>query len=343
MANFYEATFTEGANFYEATFTKDAIFFLTTFTGAASFFRATFTEVAIFSEVTFTLNAAFREAKFCDAAFFDDAAFGTRNGTLAADTEVLAIADFRDVRFLKPELVRFLRTNGRETEGLRVRFANSHVEGVQFDAVLWHRTDGRMVLQDELDVIEQGEGAPSYEETAIAYRRLIINFENARSYDLAEDCTIGEFEMKRRDPSRFVLVKRLGSFYDRSSWFMRWVGEHLSVVGIYRLASIYGTSYQRAGLVLVLLIVSFALVFATIIGIHPLPLSAGAISTCGQLNPAQALCSGLVHALEVATLQREVLYKPDSSFGRVVEIFEQVFIAGQAALLLFALRRRFRR
>lgn len=341
--NFYTSTFTKEANFREAAFTKATSFVQTTFIEATNFFRATFTEVANFLEVTFTQNADFSGATFCEAAFFDDVAFGPRTDPLITTVASSAIADFRGVRFLKPEQVRFLRTNGKATAGLRVRFVSCHIVGVQFDAVQWYRQNGRMVLQDELDVIEQGEEASSYEEVGIAYRRLIINFEKARAYDLAEDCTIGEFEMKRRDPSRFIFAKRLESLYDRFPRFRRWVGEWLSVVGIYRLVSIYGTSYQRAGVVLVLLFLGFALVFATIIGIHPLPLNPGATSTCGQSNRLEALCAGVVHALEVATLQREVLYKPDSPRGRVVEIFEQVFIAGQAALLLFALRRRFRR
>ena len=200
-----------------------------------------------------------------------------------------------------------------------------------------------MVLQDELDVIEQKKGAPSYEETAIAYPRLIINFEKARAYDLAEDCTIGEFEMKRRDPSRFPFPGVLGLFYKRSPLLRSWIGEQVSVVGLYRLVSIYGTSYHRALAVLGLLLLGFALVFSTVVGIHSHPLSPVATSTCEQSNPGGALCAWLLHSFEVATLQKDVLYKPNSSLGRIVEIFEQVFIAGQVALLLFALRRRFLR
>ena len=344
-AYFYGATFIEEASFHDVTFTTGANFSRATFTERANFFRTAFTEAANFAEVTFIRNAGFSGATFCDAAFFDDAAFGPRESALITGAEIHTIADFRDVRFLKPELVRFLRTNGSATEGLRVQFVNCHVEKVQFDAVRWHQYDGRMVLQDELDILDKVKDAPSYEETAIAYRRLIINSEKARAYDLAEDCTIGEFEMRRRDPSRFPFVGVLDSTYERFPILRRWIGEQVSVVGIYRLASIYGTSYQRAAAVLLLLILGFALVFSTIIGIHPhpLPLSPVATSTCKQSNPGGALCAGLLHAFEVATLQKDVLYKPNSSLGRIVEIFEQVFIAGQVALLLFALRRRFRR
>lgn len=343
VAYFYGAIFNEDISFHNATFTQGANFSQATFTQGASFVWAIFTEAANFRRASFILASSFLGATFSDAAFFDDAAFGPRESALTMGAETPATADFRDVRFLKPELVRFLRTNGQATAGVRARFVNCHVEGVQFDAVQWYQSDGRMVLQDELDLVAGAPSMRTHEEVAIAYRRLIINFEKARSYDLAEDCTIGEFEMKRRDPRRFIFAKRLEPLYDRFPRLRRWIGEQVSVVGLYRLASVYGTSYHRALAVLGFLLLGFALVFATIIGIHPLPLNPSAISTCGQSNAVEALCSGLLHAIEVATLQRELLYKPDSSFGRIVEVFEQVIIAGQAALLLFALRRRFRR
>lgn len=350
--DFAEATFTKGAYFYGATFTAEISFDHATFTDEANFTQATFDKGANFGRVTFTgagnfqkanftLEAIFFGATFCDMAFFDDTVFDSRSNALSSGAVPSTIADFRAVRFLKPDLVRFLRTNGKETEGLRVRFVNSHVEGVQFDAVRWHRTDGRMVLQDELDVIEQGEDAPSHEETAIVYRRLITNFEKARAYDLVEDCTIGEFEMKRRDPSRFIFAGVLDTFYERFSLLRRWIGEQVSVVGIYRLASVYGTSYHRALAVLGFLLIGFGVLFSTVVDIKPM--NVNAISICDQSSAGGALCAGLTHAVEVAALQKDLLYVPVSSSGRMTEVLEQVLIAGQVALLLFALRRRFRR
>lgn len=329
------------SNFHGATFTQSVDFRWAIFTQRANFSDATFKREATFNFANFTEHADFCYATFCDAAFFADVRFGPRTDALTTGAKMPTIADFRAVRFLKQELVRFLRTNRNAAEGMRARFVNCHVEGVQFEAVQWHRSDGRMVLQDELNVLEKMEDAASYEEVAIAYRRLIVNFEKARAYDLAEDCTIGEFEMKRRDPSRSLFASSSGSIYERFPFLRRWIGEQLSVVGIYRLASVYGTSYRRALIALGFLLVGFGLLFSAAIDIRPM--NTGAISTCTQSSTGGALCAGLIHAVEVATLQKDLLYKPVSAAGRMTEILEQVFISGQVALLLFALSRRFRR
>ncbi len=198
------------------------------------------------------------------------------------------------------------------------------------------------MLQDELDLLEQARDAPSYEEVAIAYRRLITSFEKARAYDLTEDCTIGEFEMKRRNPDRFLFAEWLKPVYELFPRLRTCIGEKASIVGIYWLSSLYGTSYQRAIGVLAFLLVAFGLCFSTIVDICPKSTTDG-IATCGDSNVFDELGSGLLHSLEVATLQRTPLYEPVSVDGRIVEILEQILVAGQTALLLFALNRRFRR
>jgi uncharacterized protein YjbI with pentapeptide repeats len=380
-ANFEGATFTDGADFDDATFIKDAIFFGATFTETAyfacstfieegdfrgakfskgaifrlitftdgadfddatftenpDFWESTFTKFANFSGTTFTDGAHFEGVTFCDVVDFENVTFGSED----ALTEGIAIADFRRVQFLKPGLVRFLRTNAQATYGLRARFRDCLIEGVQFDAVKWYRHDDRMVLQDELDILERAKQAPIYEEVAIAYRRLITNFEKARAYDLVEDCTIGEFEMKRRNPDRLPFAKLLKLDYECCP-FLRAIGERASIVGIYHLASLYGTSYQRAMGVLGLLLVAFGLCFSTVVDIFPMSTS-DKIAACGHLNVFDRMGSGLLHALEVATLQQKPLCEPVSALGRFLEIWERLLVAGQATLLLFALRRRFRR
>ena len=342
--NFNGATFHRNADFGGAIFSPKAFFRRATFIKEVNFNGAVFSQDADFMLATFSQAANFSEAKFHEAAVFYEAVFGPMKHASSTGAHTPGIADFRHAQFQKPELVRFIRTNAnkkKESEGLRARFMNCHVEGVQFDAVGWHQHNGRMVLQDELDILDKVERAPSYEETAIAYRRLITNFEKARSYDLAEGCTIGEFEMKRLDPSRFIFAKLLGSFYERFPLLRRWIGEQLSVVGIYRLASVYGTSYHRALAVLGFLLIGFGVLFSAAVDIKPM--NVNEISICSQSSARGALCAGLTHAVEVAALQKDLLYVPVSSSGRMTEVLEQVLIAGQVALLLFALRRRFRR
>ena len=53
--------------------------------------------------------------------------------------------------------------------------------------------------------------------------------------------------------------------------------------------------------------------------------------------------AGLIHALEVATFQRDTMYGLPARPGRLATIAEQVVIPIQAGLLALALRRRFRR
>lgn len=342
--NFSSVTFHQNADFGGAIFSPKAFFRSATFINEVNFNGAVFIQDADFMSASFSLAANFSETKFHEAAIFYEAVFGPMKHASSTGAHTPGIADFRHAQFQKPELVRFIRTNAnkkKESEGLRARFMNCHVEGVQFDAVGWHQHNGRMVLQDELDILEQAERAPSYEEAAIAYRRLIINFEKARAYDLVEECTIGEFEMKRRDPSRFLFVGLLSPLYKRFPLLRRWIGEQVSVVGIYRLASVYGTSYYRALFVLGFLLIGFGLLFSTVVDIKPM--NVNAISICGQSSSGGVLCAGLTHAVEVAALQKDLLYVPVSSSGRMTEVLEQALIAGQVALLLFALRRRFRR
>lgn len=330
--SFFEASFGKGACFKGATFGEGTSFGSATFSEETSFMDATFGERARFEGATFGESVGFSSAIFTGVVDFSDARFGSPNQSGHC------IADFSGVLFRKPELVRFLRVNQQTVFGFCARFVNCNVVGVSFDAVRWYRQAGCMVLQDELDIVAQAQDAPSYEEVAIAYRRLISNFEQARAYDLVEDCTIGEFEMKRRNPDRFLFSEWLKSIYELSPFLRTLIGEQVSVVNLYRLTSLYGTSYQRALGVLIVLLFSFGLCFSMMEGIQLSP--TGAISTCGELT---ALCKGALHSFETAMLQRAPAYEAISFRGRMVEILEQIVVAGQVTLLLFALRRRFRR
>lgn len=178
------------ARFQVATFTPRALF------GMVSFGRAAFTQEADFEKATFT-----------EAADFTSTLWGAGKGNPVGETVVEpAIADFRDAKFIKPEQVRFLQVNAKGRQGFRGRFVNCLIKGVLFEDVDWHKENGRMVLQDERDRLANAEGAASYEQVAAAYRRFIINFDEAKHYDLSEDCMIGAMEMKRLDPAKFLFA-----------------------------------------------------------------------------------------------------------------------------------------
>jgi len=340
-ANFGVAMFSDWTNFGKTRFIKEAIFtgakfiqgasfVMTTFSQGAFFWGAEFTQRADFSIATFSHGADFRGATFANIASFDGAIFG-RRASEDIDVSSSAIADFRFAKFLMPNEVIFSQANQEGHEKLRVRFVGCSTETVRFEDVNWHRENGRMVLQDELDLRANLEEASRHEQIAIAYRRLINNFEKSRSYDLAEDCAIGLMEMKRLDPAKFLFAGRLGPCYEKWPW-LRWVGEHVSVTNLYRLASNYGSSYVRAFGVLALLLLAFALLF-TLSGVSPNP-----SRNAGALAPA-----GLIHAVEVVTFQSPTRYVAGNGLGWMLEQVERLLVAAQVALFLLALRRRFRR
>ena len=262
-ANFFEAEFTQDAKFSRGTFTQRANFSEAQFTQGADFTGAKFTQDADFSGATFTQGAYFSRGTFTQDAYFNSAIFtGNAYFRLATFTQD---ANFRGTEFRRPELVRFYQVNQkRGAPGLRARFVNCRVEGVQFADVNWRRQGGRMVLQDELDLTDRTvreEVRPTHELVAIAYRQLVSNFEKERAYDLAEDCKTSAMEMKRLDPKKFLFPKLLKSRYKKRRW-LRWLGENISVASLYRWTSRYGTSYTRALLVLLGLLVILGLLFA---------------------------------------------------------------------------------
>jgi hypothetical protein len=266
--------------------------------------------------------ANFRGARFTQGANFYETVFGPRKDEAEdkAVQNVPAVADFRAARFERPEKVRFYRVNQDSPQGLRIRLTDANVEHVQLVDVRWHHEGRRMVIQDELDVTlssksgraqgQQEQREASYELVAIAYRQLINNFQKARAYDLAEDCWCGAMEMKRRDPAQ--------SFVSRA------------MVNLYRFASFYGSSYQRALAVLGGGLLVFGLLFS-LVGLAP------------NVGKSVLWPEGLVHSLEVATFQSNTHSMATNGLAWSMELLERMFVPAQLSLFLLALRRRFRR
>jgi len=350
-AYFIGATFTQDAKFDGVTFTLGAYFVVATFTRNADFSTAAFIRDACFHQARFAQDADFRWAKFSEKALFDLACFG-------------AIADFRGASFELPSRVLFNRVNEGSPSGMRARFVNCLLEGVRFEDVHWYSEGGRLTLQDEIDLCTKIERA-THELVSNAYRRLVNNFEKARQYELAEQSVIGEMEMRRLNPRNFILGRKeeIAVFYMNNS-VARWFGERLSVANLYRLLSIYGSSYKRALAVLIVFLLAFALSFS-VSGLRPAKESdlkpqcssavpgspeAAVISWgCAAAHPNLArelwgtFKSGAWASIETATFQRARVVEPATGWGRALAVAEIIVVPGQLALVLLALRRRFRR
>jgi uncharacterized protein YjbI with pentapeptide repeats len=355
-ALFLSAFFRLRVFFHDTIFTSNTDFSNSAFNRGAEFVRVAFKDQADFSGATFASHANFKSAVFEKRANFTEmvvAAAAVRHppyreqraapegvdlyeAMLIPDAQspeiegkYWDIADFTDARFDQPSLVIFRGVNrggpdaGPPWTGLRARFINCDVEAVCFDGVRWHREDGHMILQDHLAIVANlgnlltSIGESRQELVAVAYRRLVRNFERAGAYDLAEDCYCGSLEMQRRDPSEPLVNRR--------------------ILQLYRLASYYGSSYERALAVLFFLILIVGVAYALpVAGLH----TTGGSSVLGFWR---LLAAGVFHAAEVSTFQRDALYASETAFGRMITIAATILLPAQLALFLLAVRRRFRR
>lgn len=167
-ADFQRANFQGVAQFY-AIFKKRADFREATFQGDAYFKGKVFEELADFTKVTFKGEAdfagvVFQNAQFVGAVFQKDASFegttfrgrssfsgvtfqgvvvfysATFEDALIVDQESKneifseKVVDFRSVRFLKPEMVRFRKVKLR-----KFRFLETDLRKVEFVSVSWEK------------------------------------------------------------------------------------------------------------------------------------------------------------------------------------------------------------
>jgi uncharacterized protein YjbI with pentapeptide repeats len=356
-AIFSECNFQTRVSFANCTFEKDARFNLAHFESNAGFWSAQFNGEADFAATTFKSHALFTSAKFDGKANFEGTQFDwvdfrqaefkgharfydTTFEALADFSSAkfkgpIAIADFTFSKFKTPEDVLFHRVNKDVDNGLRLRSLNCDIEEVSFRDVRWNKSNGRLVLEDELDVLnapkdEQRDNS-RHELVAVIYRQLVKNFEKTRSYDLAEDCFRGEMRMKQKHPDQ-----------PKFSRFMVWM---------YGLMSQYGSSYTRALTWLVAFIVLFGLL---------LPFAGVRLNAATSANPPAAdvfrwprptkktdllktAVAGFWASLAVATFQKSPAYEPGTPIAKHLATTEVVLVSSQFALFLLALRRRFKR
>ena len=135
-------------------------------------------------------------------------------------------------------------------------------------------------------------------------------------------------------------------------------------LSFYRTASFYGSSWQRALLILAVMV--FVILPSTFgaTGLKPVTSAAAveeSISKCCPALPpiasneramrllvrglpfSQSFLRGVVHSVQVATFRDETVYEPLTVFGHTIEALGRALIATQVALLLLACRRRFSR
>jgi uncharacterized protein YjbI with pentapeptide repeats len=359
-AIFAECVFETIVSFANCTFEKEARFNLASFVRDAGFWSANFNSEVDFSSTTFNSHVLFKDAKFHGRANFEGTSFDWvdfRNAEFAGHARFYdttfggqtnfsnanfkgpsAIADFTFSKFKKPEEVLFHRVNRDIRDGLRLRSLNCDIEGVSFRDVRWNQPHGRLLLEDELDALsvskQEQRTTSRHELVAVVYRQLLKNFEETRSYDLAEDCFRGEMRMKQKNPDQ-----------PQFNRFMVWM---------YGLMSQYGSSYTRALMWLLAFIMLFGLLFPVAgLRVTNSPAPSGLTSTassvfywpCPTKKSAflKTATAGFWASLGVATFQKAPAYEPGTPVGKHLATTEIIVISSQFALFLLALRRRFKR
>ena len=320
--------FDNGVHFNSAVFEGPAQFSGTHFNGWVNFHDAHFEKSVEFSWPKVHGRIWFKGVDG-NSVFADDAKFSRLE--VAPSAEVI----FEDVSLEKAS---FLNCNIEPLKFLNVRWCG---------ATRGHggRMSTRKRLWDEQRIQAQGADPGIRHAIAENYRQLVRSYEARRDFDLAEDFHIGEMEMRRIGAGP-QLPRSLGR-----------VEPWLNAYALYRFLSVYGTSYWRALGILICMVLFVSTVFlftglaATgppTIGSSPLlikyhfPAVTGE-PRVGMLEVVRDFGQAFVNTLSVLTFQRERSYRAASAYSQAFEAIASIFLTGQTAMLLLAIRRRFKR
>jgi hypothetical protein len=233
-------------------------------------------------------------------------------------------------------------------------FLDTNLERIHFREVDWYHKGRRKALWDEFR--HKGE-RPDYEKVAENYRQLVLNYEAKRDFDTAEDFHIGEMEMRRKKKEEQAKNKaaEAKSRGMKLLWHC-WEAIHQRTNGyyLYWLASNYGTSYLRGLLVLGVLLALFSGIFLFTglkpskehKGLHDINYELCLHTACQRVSWQQKVCDSartIVFTLSLLTFQKERLYEPANAWTQFWICIAVPLLAGQTALVLFAIRRRFKR
>ncbi len=322
---------------------------------------------AVFHDtVTFYETFFYAEAEFAGATFRKRALFYGHRSNLFTEG-----ASFSNVKLPKDEELIFEQVDLSKTG-----FHDTYLDKILFRDVRWGRPTGRIrrflrgnsfVLWDEIRPLRGMRDDLDDAKTADNYRQLVINYETKRDYETAEAFHVSEMEMRRKghgytgtagfeelSETQVLFLNKLKLYVLSNFWTE--LRTYLNGYSLYWISSRYGTSYGHAVIVLALLLFGFSILFLYA-GLAPTPENKLEDARIIEYNflpdeshpPASAPQAvrdwreSFFYTLEIATFQKEKLYQPISWEGRALVYTTVILLAGQAALLLLSIRRRFRR
>lgn len=342
------ATFEDKVNFEESSFGKKADFAGSEFKGKADFKKARFTNGVNFAGCCFRKCSHFDNSSLAGETFFGGALFVEHTSFIYVTFDGLIrfnngkIDDYEHHCFMDEAYFNHIVVKDKAVFILdnvdlsKASFVNSDVSKINFSDVRWHKDGYRFALYDEF------QKDCDHEKVAENYNQLVINYEGKRNFKMAEHFHIGEMEMYRKQRGR-----------NAKSKFGKYIREWFNSHALYRLLSNYGTSYWQGTIVLLLLLSIFSGIF----------LLTGIKTTTGDapqfieynlwvdnehigaslLQVGSDFWTALLYTLGILTFQKEKIAIAASGWSHFWTFIAVLIFPAQGALILFALRRRFKR
>lgn len=349
QADFTQVVFEQQSDFNTAEFKEVGLFQGTVFGQLVDFSGATF-KSAIFSRADFREPAHFSGVKFKERADFLGAAFKKDAQFIGGQGHrCFSECDFRRLKLEKDAELIFERTSLSAAT-----FLDTNLERVTFRDVEWHQAPARIrgwmnrpkCLWDEFDSSRQDTlDKETYEKIGENYSQLVTNYESRRDFGSAESFYVGEMEIQR---------KKKGVGYKRR--WARVLRERINEYGIYRLTSNYGTSYVQALVVLGLMIFLLSTLFLFSgfqsskeppgrpprgieydLWADPTHHPAAVRQLIGDFGASVSLLFSII------TFQKDRFYEPLEGPSRLLLYLSTIILTAQTALVLLAIRRRFKR
>lgn len=331
--DFSEAAFEGQARFDGVRFEHEAEFAAARFAQSASFVSASFPDGGDFQGATFEGPACFSGATLDKKMRF--AGIGNECFLNKCYFDKLTLLDDAKLSFSSVSL-------------RRASFLDTNLDLVTLRGVKWERKETNRVWLRRTyklwDEFREFDNPPRpYENIAENYRQLVLNYERSRDYEVAEDFHFGEMEMRR---------ERYWAGPGRPQYF-EW-----AAYSLYRVSSLYGTSYWRALSGLFLLVTAFSWIFLASgfrlskdsgEEVRPLIKYAACLTQCGGLSWEsfkhwlRDSAAALQFTLSIVTFQKDRFYEPVGSLSRFSLSMAVFLITSQLALLILAIRRRFKR
>jgi uncharacterized protein YjbI with pentapeptide repeats len=360
-AYFIQATFEGETRFVKAVFTA-ADFRKAEFKGKVFFSGASFTERVLFESTRFNNYVNLCLAIFSGTAWFVNLHFGDDTEFVA--TEFLGSATFYKCRFSGHSIFvgrvfeYITNFDGILIEGGKLHFEGTNLAAVIFRNVdftniefvrpLWREEYGRRILYDEavafkakditvcgLEILERKVRSffkPSeleqLEYARISYNKLKQKYKREHNEAEASVWHHSEKEMQRkmssiRNPFQFIMLN------------------------LYWLSSGYAEAPLKAFIVLLALIAGFSLLLisAGLVPQEGIAYNATAIHGLASVGGIKGFLAVSYSVLQYATFQKQPFLIPAKAdlWGWYLKLFCQIFLPVQTALLVLAIRNRFRR